>query len=75
MTALTADLPVVQTLVPAGACSSMGLSYHLADVWLQELKRVADGSPVPGPALLALLEPFCAVLAASGEQALINRVR
>lgn len=75
MTGLTVELPVVHVLVPAGACSSQGLSYHLADVWLQELKRVADGSAVPAAALLALLEPFCAVLATSGEQALINRVK
>jgi hypothetical protein len=54
---------------------SLGLSYHLADVWLPELRKVAGEGPLPPEGLAALLEPFVGVLQHSGEAALINRVR
>lgn len=57
------------------ATRSLGLSYHLADVWLPELRKVAGEGPLPPEGLAALLEPFVGVLQHSGEAALINRVR
>lgn len=54
---------------------SLGLSYHLADVWLPELRKVAGEGPLPPEGLAALLEPFVGVLQHGGEVALIHRVR
>lgn len=72
---LTMQLPLQQTLIPTSNCKSLGLSYHLADVWLDELKNVADEQAVPQQALLLLLEPFFAVLESSGEQPLLARIK
>eukprot|EP00775_Hariotina_reticulata_P013453 gene13453-13579_t len=50
---LTSGLPLCQSVVPATDSRSLGLSYHLADVWLPELKGLnvyfAHGAPVPAP--------------------------
>lgn len=72
---LTSNLPLVGDVVPTSQTRSLGLSYHLADVWLPELRKVSGERPVPAEALQALLEPFVAVLERSGEAALVNRVR
>jgi hypothetical protein len=71
---LTSSLPLCQSMVPAASSRSLGLSYHLADVWLPELKGQAGKRAVPQASLLLLLEPFCLVLESSGEAPLINRV-
>lgn len=81
----TSNLPLVGCLIPAtNTGRSLGLSYHLADVWLPELRKVvvagagSSGSataPPPAASLQALLEPFVGVMQHSGEAALINRIR
>jgi hypothetical protein len=61
--------------MPLTQARSLGLSYHLADVWLPELRKAAGVKALRQEALQALLEPFVGVLQQSGEAALINRVR
>lgn len=61
--------------MPTSHARSLGLSYHLADVWLPELRKVCGEDALPAEALQALLEPFVAVMQLSGEAALVNRVR
>lgn len=70
-----------ETLVPPTSAKSLGLSYHIADVWLQELRRIAataasdHGQIIPHDSMLQLLEPFVRVLETSREQALLTRVK
>lgn len=73
----TSNLPLVGSLIPAAANTgrSLGLSYHLADIWLPELRRAAGEGALPGPPLAALLEPFLGVVQNSGEAALVARIR
>jgi ribosomal RNA-processing protein 1 len=66
---------MVADVMPTSHARSLGLSYHLADVWLPELRKVCGQDPLPAEALQALLEPFVAVMQLSGEAALVNRVR
>lgn len=61
--------------MPLTQARSLGLSYHLADIWLPELRKAAGAAALRQEALEALLEPFVGVLQQSGEAALINRVR
>ncbi|KXZ48718.1 hypothetical protein GPECTOR_25g300 [Gonium pectorale] len=60
-------------VLPADTLSAAGLAYHVGDILLDELRAVADGRAVPGPALAALLSPFAAALA-GGDQAVLNRI-
>jgi hypothetical protein len=71
----TSNLPLVGSVMPLTQARSLGLSYHLADVWLPELRKAAGEGSLRQEALQALLEPFVGVLQQSGEAALINRVR
>jgi len=66
---------VPHDLIPVNSAKSLGLSYHLADVWLPELRAAAGQQALPAEALVELLAPFQAVLQQSGEAALVNRVR
>ncbi|KAF6261227.1 nucleolar protein,Nop52-domain-containing protein [Scenedesmus sp. NREL 46B-D3] len=77
ITSLTTQLPLQQQLIPASSSKSLGLSYHLADVWLQELKQLPSQQQqaLSQQALLLLLEPFVAVLEAAGEQPLLGRIK
>ena len=52
-----------------------GLMYHLADVYVVELKEVSRAGHPPATALAALLEPFCQVLAKSSRAAFLPRLR
>jgi hypothetical protein len=71
------QLPLQQQLIPASSSKSLGLSYHLADVWLQELKQLPpqQQQSLRQQGLLGLLEPFVAVLEAAGEQPLLARIK
>lgn len=69
------DLPMGQALLPLDHTKSLGFSYHLADVWLPELRAAAGGQPLPPAALAALLAPFADVLQLSGEAAQVARIR
>uniref|UniRef100_A0A383VAX4 Uncharacterized protein n=1 Tax=Tetradesmus obliquus TaxID=3088 RepID=A0A383VAX4_TETOB len=77
ISSLTLQLPLQQQLIPPSSSKSLGLSYHLADVWLQELKRLPaqQQQALSQQALLQLLEPFVAVLEAAGEQPLLARIK
>lgn len=75
ITSLTLELPLEQTLIPTALNKSMGLSYHLSDVWIQELRKVAAEQSVPHDSMLLLLEPFVRVLEVSGEQPLLTRIK
>jgi hypothetical protein len=71
------QLPLQQQLIPASSSKSQGLSYHLADVWLQELRRLPaqQQAALSQQGALLLLEPFVAVLEAAGEQPLLARIK
>jgi hypothetical protein len=71
------QLPLQQQLIPASNSKSLGLSYHLADVWLQELKRLPaqQQASLSQQGALLLLEPFVAALEAAGEAPLLARIK
>lgn len=52
-----------------------GLMYHIADVFVVELKEVCRGNAPSAPVLQALLEPFCQVLAQTNRAAFLPRLR
>lgn len=52
-----------------------GLTYHLADVYVVELKEVCRGGAPSAAVLQALLEPFCQVLAKTNRAAFLPRLR
>lgn len=52
-----------------------GLTYHIADVFVVELKEVCRGGTPSADVLQALLEPFCQVLAKSNRAAFLPRLR
>lgn len=52
-----------------------GLMYHLADVYVVELKEVSRAGHPSAAVLAALLEPFCQVLAKSSRAAFLPRLR
>ncbi|KAK9837267.1 hypothetical protein WJX81_002616 [Elliptochloris bilobata] len=68
-----------EILLRSDVVPAMGLSLHLADIALPELRAaVKEGgavAPVPWPALKVLLEPFSAALASTGRPALVARLR
>jgi hypothetical protein len=60
---------------PGAANRALGVAYHLSDVFVPELVKVAAESPCPGDSLLVLVEPFGLALQQAGEQATIDRIR
>lgn len=52
-----------------------GLMYHLADVYVMELRAVSLSSSPSAEVLAALLEPFCQVLTQSSRAAFLPRLR
>ena len=63
-------------LVPGDTLAAAGVAYHLADLLLPELGRVAGEGGAPDAATLArLLQPFAAALAATDNPALVYRLR
>ena len=67
-------LPPASTLVRERAA---GFAYHHADLLLPELLRAAADAAAapPADALRSLLEPFAAAAAATGDPALVARLR
>jgi hypothetical protein len=52
-----------------------GLTYHIADVFVVELKEVCRGGAPAADVLQALLEPFCQTLAKTNRAAFLPRLR
>ncbi|KAL0040673.1 hypothetical protein WJX79_001241 [Trebouxia sp. C0005] len=52
-----------------------GLTYHIADVFMVELKEVCRGGAPAADVLQALLEPFCQTLAKTNRAAFLPRLR
>jgi ribosomal RNA-processing protein 1 len=72
---MTQQLRCGAQLLPLSEHRSAGLTYHLADVWLAELHKVAGGQPLPAEAAAALLAVPLEAVAGSAVQAQVDRVR
>ena len=60
------------------ATAPVGLSLHVADVYVPELAQVArehPEPPVPSVACIKLLRPFMAVAQQTGQPVLLQRIR
>ena len=72
-------------LLPPDRHRAIGLSFHLADLFVPELKTLAASAAeagatparaaVPGPALRVLLAPFCRMLEATPDLHVLTRFR
>ena len=62
-------------LLSSDSHPAAGLMYHIADVFVVELKEVCRCDAPSAPVLQALLEPFCQVLAQTNTAAFLPRLR
>jgi ribosomal RNA-processing protein 1 len=72
---MTQQLRCAAQIMPPQEHRSAGLTYHLADVWLPELHKVAGGQPLPQEAAAALLAVPLEAVAGSAVQAQVDRIR
>lgn len=66
-----------EVLCPADTLAAAGVAYHLADILLPELQKMAreSGQAPDAAALSTLLEPFCQALAVARAPAMVHRVQ
>lgn len=62
-------------LLPADEVCAAGLAYHLADIFMTELKALAAESPPGAEALAALLRPFSSALQSCGHAIMLERIK
>ena len=58
-------------LVPSDSAPALGVTYHVVDCWLPELR---DAAAVPGQALHRLLEPVAQCAARTPHAACLTRL-
>lgn len=67
-----ADALCEMSLLPVDGLPPQGVSYHIAEVFLDELKGFL---PLPKETMEVLLKPFFGVLEKSGDKVLVGKVR
>ena len=85
----TFEIPLIlhsdAVVMPPDAHRAVGLTFHLADLYLPEVKILASAAvesgvkaekaAIPGPALRLLLSPFTHLLESTLDQHVLTRVK
>ena len=72
-------------ILPKDAHRALGMTFHIADLYLPEIKALvaaeagagvpAARAAIPGPVLRALLGPFCRLVESTPDLVVLTRIR